>query len=164
MSSTRRPSTLSSKSIERCGCSHCLTLPWCDGGPATHRVILVYYHATFLLFVIQDQYGKPSSLCLRCVFYRDIVCILADETVMCTEIATFAAGCFWGVEHIFLKHYKSKGIISTRVGYTGGAATGPTYQQVCSGTTNHAEAVRIEFDPGQLSYGELVGERKRVLS
>ncbi|KIJ08734.1 hypothetical protein PAXINDRAFT_172795 [Paxillus involutus ATCC 200175] len=77
------------------------------------------------------------------------------------EIATFAAGCFWGVEHIFLKHYppsQNKGILKTAVGYTGGkdSPAGPSYQEVCSGTTNHAEALRIEFDPSVVSYDELV--------
>jgi len=77
------------------------------------------------------------------------------------EIATFAAGCFWGVEHIFLKHYpiaQNKGILKTAVGYTGGndTSTDPTYQQVCSGRTSHAEALRIEFDPSVVSYSELV--------
>ncbi|KAL4071665.1 putative peptide methionine sulfoxide reductase [Scleroderma yunnanense] len=75
------------------------------------------------------------------------------------EIATFGAGCFWGVEHIFLKYYppsENKGILKTSVGYTGGTVVNPSYQQVCSGTTGHAEAVRIEFDPTIVSYGELV--------
>jgi peptide-methionine (S)-S-oxide reductase len=79
------------------------------------------------------------------------------------EIATFAAGCFWGVEHIFLKHYppkQDKGILKTAVGYTGGnpTANDPSYRQVCTGSTGHAEALRIEFDPSKVSYAELVGE------
>ncbi|KAL9710474.1 Peptide methionine sulfoxide reductase [Leucoagaricus gongylophorus] len=78
-----------------------------------------------------------------------------------SEIATFAEGCFWGVEHIFLKYFppsQNKGILKTSVGYTGGnpLVTHPTYQTVCSGATDHAEALRIEFDPGIVSYGELV--------
>ena len=78
------------------------------------------------------------------------------------EIATFAAGCFWGVEHIFLKHYppaQNKGILKTAVGYTGGKSesTNPSYREVCTGTTDHAEAVRIEFDPSIVKYDELVG-------
>ena len=78
------------------------------------------------------------------------------------EVATFAAGCFWGVEHIFLKYYpiaQNKGILKTSVGYTGGQEdiTNPTYRQVCTGTTNHAESVRIEFDPSVVKYDELVG-------
>ncbi|KAI0698797.1 peptide methionine sulfoxide reductase [Earliella scabrosa] len=77
------------------------------------------------------------------------------------EIATFASGCFWGVEHIFLKHFppsQNKGILKTAVGYTGGKedSTNPDYRTVCSGTTNHAEAVRIEFDPNIVKYEELV--------
>jgi peptide-methionine (S)-S-oxide reductase len=79
-----------------------------------------------------------------------------------SAIATFAAGCFWGVEHIFLKHYppaNNKGILKTVVGYTGGNDTlkNPTYKEVCSGTTNYAEALKIEFDPKVVSYAELVG-------
>jgi len=77
------------------------------------------------------------------------------------EIATFAAGCFWGVEHIFLKHYppsQNKGVLTTAVGYTGGKkdSTNPGYREVCSGVTDHAEALRIEFDPKIVSYAELV--------
>jgi len=78
-----------------------------------------------------------------------------------SEIATFASGCFWGTEHIFLKHYlpaEAKGILKTSVGYTGGdaSAQNPSYKAVCTGTTNHAEAVKIEFDPSIVTYDELV--------
>ena len=79
------------------------------------------------------------------------------------QIATFASGCFWGTEHIFLKHFppaQGKGVLRTAVGYTGGKAdaTDPDYRTVCSGATDHAEAVRIEFDPAVVGYEELVGE------
>ena len=82
------------------------------------------------------------------------------------EVATFAGGCFWGVEHIFLKHYppsENKGILKTAVGYTGGNTNDPNYREVCSGSTNHAEALRIEFDPKIVTYAELVGEYPRAL-
>jgi len=70
-----------------------------------------------------------------------------------SEQATFGAGCFWGVEAAFAQ---LPGVISTAVGYMGGTTERPTYEDVCSDTTGHAEVVQIEFDPEQISYTALV--------
>jgi methionine-S-sulfoxide reductase len=70
------------------------------------------------------------------------------------EIATLAGGCFWGVEEILRE---IPGVITTRVGYTGGQTPNPRYEEVKTGVTGHAEAVQIEFDPGKLSFSDLLG-------
>ena len=67
--------------------------------------------------------------------------------------ATFAAGCFWHVEEIFSK---TNGVTSTAVGYTGGNTDNPTYDDVCSDSTGHAEAVEVDFNPELVSYQELL--------
>jgi peptide-methionine (S)-S-oxide reductase len=69
------------------------------------------------------------------------------------EKATFGAGCFWGVEAAF---QEIEGVTSTAVGYSGGRLANPTYQDVCSGRTGHAEVVQVEYDPAKVSYDRLL--------
>src|SRR2546428_9048627 len=70
-----------------------------------------------------------------------------------TELATFGGGCFWCIEAVF---ERLDGVQSVVSGYAGGKSPNPTYRQVCGGTTGHAEAVQIEFDPGKISYERLL--------
>jgi len=69
------------------------------------------------------------------------------------EKATFGAGCFWGVEAAFRE---VRGVVSTAVGYAGGTHRNPTYQDVCSDETGHAEVVEVEYDPSKVSYEDLL--------
>jgi peptide-methionine (S)-S-oxide reductase len=69
------------------------------------------------------------------------------------EVAYFGLGCFWGAEEMF---WQIPGVWSTSVGYQGGSTPNPSYEEVCSGLTNHTEAVRVVFDPTKVSYADLV--------
>lgn len=72
---------------------------------------------------------------------------------MTTEKATFGAGCFWGVEYVFRR---VPGVLAVEVGYSGGIVPNPTYRQVCSHTTGHAEVAQVTFDPERVTYDQLL--------
>src|SRR5512133_2718661 len=81
------------------------------------------------------------------------IIIQANTKTKKLQLATFAAGCFWGVEEAFRK---IKGVKSTMVGYTGGRFNNPTYRDVCTDKTGHAEAIQVQFDPNEVSYEDLL--------
>jgi peptide methionine sulfoxide reductase msrA/msrB len=85
--------------------------------------------------------------------YGDYMYLFDAKTAGKTETAIFAAGCFWGVEEYFSR---VKGVIKSESGYTGGTRKNPTYEEVCTGKTGHAESVRITFDPKVVSYERLL--------
>ena len=76
---------------------------------------------------------------------------IPEKTSECTEEAIFAGGCFWGVEDAF---QSVPGVRDAESGYTGGTVPNPTYEQVCTGRTGHAEAVRVTYDPAKVSFEE----------
>ena len=81
--------------------------------------------------------------------------VLSDTEAMSeTKTAIIAGGCFWCTEAVFLG---VKGVLSVKSGYIGGQVPNPTYTQVCGGNTGHAEAIRVTYDPAQLSYRDLLG-------
>ena len=79
--------------------------------------------------------------------------VATDEVPAGYQVAVFGLGCFWGAEEIF---WRIPGVWSTSVGYAGGSTPHPSYEEVCSGQTGHTEAVRVVFDPAEVSYADLV--------
>lgn len=90
-----------------------------------------------------------SVVTSRCDWLQTVLCGYTGSM----EKATFGAGCFWGVEAAFRQ---VKGVTSTAVGYMGGTLKNPSYEDVCTDKTGHAEVVQVEFDPSQVSYEELL--------
>ena len=79
--------------------------------------------------------------------------VVTDEAPAGHEVAVFGLGCFWGAEEIY---WQQPGVWSTSVGYAGGTTPNPSYEEVCTGRTNHTEAVRVVYDPAVISYADLV--------
>ena len=87
------------------------------------------------------------------VFKTNELDSVSTSTPVATQLASFGAGCFWGVEQILSR---LPGVTGTAVGYMGGTVAKPTYEQVCRGTTEHAEVVQVSFDPERISYEALI--------
>ncbi|POS84872.1 hypothetical protein EPUL_003554, partial [Erysiphe pulchra] len=101
---------------------------------------------------VSQQLIRPIKSCVKTIVAPKSSILSPDGA----KKAVFAAGCFWGVENSFRKHFLGKGIHDTRVGYIGGNTQDPTYRTVSTGRTGHAEAVLLTYDPNQLTYRQLV--------
>lgn len=102
-----------------------------------------------------DRRALPgrSTPVLSMPFIHRITAEPLDREFPGSETAYLAAGCFWGVEKLY---WGLDGVLSTAVGYMGGSTPNPTYEEVCTGRTGHAETVRVVFDPAVVSYADLV--------
>lgn len=100
------------------------------------------------LFVVSALAMSSVSSLRHHVYHRPL-----NERQGGTELARFGMGCFWGAER---KFWQRDGVVNTSVGYSGGPGRNPSYEDVCTGTTDHAEVVQVEYDPAQVSYKELL--------
>ena len=100
------------------------------------------------VFYGEDFTSKNTRHCVNSISLN----FVSEDEAIKTDRAIFAGGCFWGTEFYF---QKAEGVISTEVGYIGGQKEHPTYEEVCSGQTGHAEAVRVIFDPSKTTFEKL---------
>lgn len=97
--------------------------------------------------------GRDRPILTPGTTFHDVLGTPIDAEPEGAEIAYFALGCFWGAEKLF---WQLDGVITTAVGYQGGPTPHPTYEEVCSGRTGHAETVKVVYDPNRISYAELL--------
>jgi peptide-methionine (S)-S-oxide reductase len=115
-------------------------------------VSLFGFHKTQMVTADQALPGRPTAMPVPSQ-HEVLGGPLRPPYPAGTEVAEFALGCFWGAERTF---WQTPGVVSTAVGYEGGFTPNPTYEEVCSGRTGHAEAVRVVYDPGRVSYQDLL--------
>lgn len=97
--------------------------------------------------------GRERPILTPGTTFHEVLGTRIDDEPAGTEVAYFALGCFWGAEKLF---WQQDGVVTTAVGYQGGYTSNPTYEEVCSGRTGHAEVVKVVFDPSRTSYERLL--------
>ncbi|KAI0004709.1 PMSR-domain-containing protein [Xylariaceae sp. FL0662B] len=124
--------------------------------PITLSLIAIAIAMAFTMPNFMSRLFRPLSSSARVGISADTGTGRPATVPEGAEKATIAAGCFWGVEHLYRKHFDDKGLYDARVGYIGGDTSNPTYRAVCSGQTGHSEALQIHYDPSRLSYRQVL--------